>query len=174
MKDMNHKNTTGRVRRVLFVRTGNICRSPLAHAVFEKKARDCGMKFEVESAGTHGYHVGENADSRMRRAAAGRGVPFDHPARRFTASDLEYYDYIFAMDRGHYREIQRLSRQARHTGRPDGQEQIRMFREFDPRGSIHDDVPDPYYGGASDFNHVFDIVDRTVTVILEAFRQGSL
>lgn len=126
------------------------------------------MSFEVESAGTHGYHLGENADSRMRRTAAGRGVPFSHAARLFTPTDLNYYDYIFVMDRGHYQAIQR----AATTTHPS--DQIRMFREFDPHGTAHDDVPDPYYGGTEGFENVFDIVDRTVIAMLEEFRQGKL
>ena len=125
------------------------------------------MKFEVESSGTHGYHVGENADSRMRRTASTHGFPFDHYARHFKPSDIDYYDYIFVMDRGHYRDIQYLV-----PGNPG--DKLRMFREFDPQGSKNEDVPDPYYGGQEGFELVLTIVDRTVHAILEEFRQGRL
>ncbi len=156
-----------RVKKILFVCTGNICRSPLAHAVFEKTAREQNMNCEVESAGTHGYHVGENADPRMRRTAAHHGFSFSHAARHFRASDMEYYDYVFVMDRGHYREIQRLAGENTSA-------RLRMFREFDPEGSSSDDVPDPYYGGAEGFENVFIIVKRTIDNMLGLFKSGSL
>ncbi len=155
-------------KKLLFVCTGNICRSPLAHGVFQKMADDGGLgqRFELESAGIQGYHVGENADPRMRSTAAQRGMPFSHLVRRFVSGDIEYYDYIFAMDRGHYDHILRLA-----GGRAPN---LRMYREFDPQASAAYDVPDPYYGGQSGFDDVFDIVHRTSAEILKRFRDGVL
>lgn len=155
--------------RVLFVCTGNICRSPLAHAVFEHIIRTRGLnhEFEVESAGTHGYHVGEDADPRMRSTAARRGIPFSHPARKLIQSDLEYYDVIFAMDRGHYAQLNDMAAAAENPAA------IYMFREFDPRGDASMDVPDPYYGGQNGFDDVFDIVERSSEQILNALKSGE-
>ena len=158
---------TEKVKKIVFVCTGNICRSPLAHALFAKKAVDDGFICEVESAGTHAYHLGEDADPRMRRYALACGYPFSHPVRHFTAPDIAYYDYIFAMDRGHYEAIQRLAGDSLNG-------KLYMFREFDSQGSTADDVPDPYYGGDEGFETVFTIVDRTTTAILEAFKQARL
>lgn len=155
--------------KVLFVCTGNICRSPLAHAVFQNMIHSRGVQkeFEVESAGTHGYHVGENADPRMRSTAARRGVPFSHPARKLIQSDLEYYDVIFAMDRSHYDRLMHMAASAKNPAK------IHMFREFDPLGDAAMDVPDPYYGGQNGFDDVFDIVERSSERILDALRSGE-
>src|SRR5690606_12022721 len=97
--------------KILFVCTGNICRSPLAHAVFAQIVEQdgIGLQFLLESAGTHGYHIGEDADPRMRETASRHGYAFSHPARQVRASDLEEYDLIFAMDRGHYRHLRAMT-----------------------------------------------------------------
>jgi protein-tyrosine phosphatase len=160
-------------KKLLFVCTGNICRSPLAHAVFEHQASAAGgdLSFEVESAGTDAYHVGEDADSRMRATAARRGVPFNHRARRISREDLEEYDYIFVMDRGHERKLRGMAAAA-GLGNLDGK--IRMYREFDPQGSASDEVPDPWYGGQDGFDLVYDIVERTSREILRALEDGRL
>ncbi|KGE70705.1 low molecular weight protein-tyrosine-phosphatase [Spirochaeta lutea] len=162
---MNHNP-----RAVLFVCTGNICRSPLAHALFQSKVdeQDLQADFYVESAGTHGYHIGEDADPRMRSTAAQRGVPFHHRARQFSIADFDTYHTIFVMDRGHLRHLRSLART------PADKEKIRMFREFDPQGGPDDDVPDPYYGGQAGFDLVYDITDRTTRAILEAYLDGRL
>ncbi len=166
MVSMNRKS-------ILFVCTGNICRSPLAHALFEHHAKNQGREgdFTVESAGTHGYHVGENADQRMRATASRRGTPFSHPARHLSLSDIRNYDYIFVMDHGHMREVRAMAA-AHGIGGLDGR--LRMFREFDPLGSESDEVPDPYYGGQTGFDTVYDMVDRTSISILEALEDGRL
>src|SRR5262245_24007892 len=90
---------------VLFVCTGNICRSPTAEAVFRKLVADAGMleTIAADSAGTHGYHIGEPPDPRARDAAAVRGYDLSGlRARKFERADFERFDLIVAMDRGHY------------------------------------------------------------------------
>jgi len=148
----------------LFVCSGNICRSPLAHKVFEQVLERKGIlkNFELESAGTHGYHTGDNADPRMRATAARRGFPFSHLARVIQTGDLKYYDLILVMDQGHKRQIMNLAKT------PEEIKKIRLYREFDPEGGPDAEVPDPYYGSQEDFDLVFDIVLRTSENLLEA------
>ncbi len=140
-------------KRLLFVCTGNICRSPLAEAIFRHQAERAGRgsDFEVESAGTHGYHEGEPADTRARRVGAGRGVAVTSLARAVRDSDFQRFDLILAMDRGHLKEL-------RGRCPVPLRDRIRLMREFgEPPGG---DVPDPYYSGEEAFEEVFDLLDR--------------
>lgn len=152
----------------MFVCLGNICRSPLAHAVFQQLINDrkLGDSYFVESSGTCAYHVGEQSDIRMRKTASERGVQIDHKARQIFRFDLEEYEYIFAMDRNNYQGIRRL------TSNENLLKRIYLFRDFDPveKG----DVPDPYYGGQNGFDDVFDIVDRTCRNILDLMEEGKV
>lgn len=164
--------------RIMFVCTGNICRSPLAHRMLEKLARERGMgdQIHVESSGTDHWHVGEEADSRMRRTAAAHGLKLSHRARRLTREDMDRYDLVIAMGSGHLRSIRSL------TGGRDGARNgsrnahVRLFREFDP--AVDDparapDVPDPYYGGPDGFEDVYRIVERTSNALLDAIEEGQ-
>jgi protein-tyrosine phosphatase len=141
-----------RVKRLLFVCTGNICRSPLGEAIFRHQAEQAGhgASFEIDSAGTHGYHEGEPADPRARRVGRQRGVAVTSIAREVSAGDFERFDVILAMDRGHVRELRaRCPAPLR--------DRIRLMREFaEPPGG---DVPDPYYSGEEAFEEVFDLLD---------------
>ncbi len=154
--------------KILFVCTGNICRSPLAQAVFEKLAAGRGLSthYQTESAGTTAYHVGDNADERMRRTAAEHGVPFSHQSTQISRRDLDAYDLILVMDRDNLAAVERLARSGDVVGK------VRMFREFDPHGHPGAPVPDPYYGGPDGFEEVFRIVDRTNRALLDALESG--
>ena len=139
-------------KRLLFVCTGNICRSPLAEAIFRHQAEQAGRgsDFEVDSAGTHGYHEGEPADPRARRVGAARGVAVTSIAREVRDSDFKRFDLILALDRGHLRDLQRRCPAPLR-------DKIRLMRDFgDPPGG---DVPDPYYSGEEAFEEVFDLLD---------------
>jgi protein-tyrosine phosphatase len=146
------ENGLSRARRLLFVCTGNICRSPLAEAIFRYQAEQAGhgARFQVDSAGTHGYHVGEPADARARNVGRLRGVAVSSIAREVEDSDFERFDLILAMDRGHLRELRaRCPSPLR--------DRVRLMREFgEPPGG---DVPDPYYSGERAFEEVFDLLD---------------
>jgi len=151
--------------RVLFVCSGNICRSPLAEAIFQHMANADGLaaRFRVDSAGTHGLHEGERADPRARRVAARHGIPVDSIARPVNSSDFEGFDLILAMDRGHLREL-RSRCPAPHR------EKIRLMREFDAPGS-DPDVPDPYYDDAAAFENVFDMLSACCRNLLAELRK---
>lgn len=138
--------------RILFVCSGNICRSPLAEALFVHMARERGVldRFDVDSAGTHGYHEGERADPRTRQVGARHGVEVTSLAREVVPDDFEEADLIVAMDRGHLRELTARS-PARHLPK------IVTMRSYDG-GSGNPDVADPYYGGMEGFDRMYDVL----------------
>ena len=139
--------------RVLFVCTGNICRSPTAAGVFRDAVERAGLADEVvvESAGTHAYHVGDGADRRALRAAAERGIDLsEHVARAVARQDFDTFDYVLAMDRENYVHL-RAAAPAAHRAR------VALFMEFAPEMGVAE-VPDPYYGRRDGFEHVLDLV----------------
>ncbi|MBI2373442.1 MAG: low molecular weight phosphotyrosine protein phosphatase [Deltaproteobacteria bacterium] len=139
---------------VLFVCLGNICRSPAAEGVFRDLVHREGAaaRFVIESAGTGGWHLGELPDSRMRAAAARRGIQLESRARQVTLEDFRAFDHVLAMDASVHQELLRRCPPTSHG-------KVRLFRDLDPEGP--GDVPDPYYGGPDGFEEVLDIVDRT-------------
>jgi protein-tyrosine phosphatase len=150
--------------RVLFVCSGNICRSPLAEAIFRQLAVEAGLgkRFEIDSAGTHGYHLGELADLRTRKVARRHGVQVTSRSRPVVDDDFQRFDLIVALDRGHRREL--LAR-----GGPEHEPKIRLLREFDPAAD-DPDVPDPYYGEDRGFERVHAIVENACRGLLQTLR----
>lgn len=143
--------------RLLFVCMGNICRSPTAQGVAEAKREQRGWseRVEVDSAGTHAYHVGEPPDSRACRAAARRGMDLTgQRARRVSHRDFEHFDYILAMDEHNLRALVAAAPEA-------SEDRIRKMMSFCSRG-ITEDVPDPYYGGNHGFEQVLDLLDNAM------------
>ena len=152
--------------RVLFVCLGNICRSPLAEALFQKRVVEAGLgdRIEVDSAGTVGWHVGGPPDRRMTDTAALRGTDLGSlRARQLGRSDLDHFDHVFAMDRSNLHDTLFLDPDGDHGTR------VRLFREFDPEPGDYQ-VPDPYAGGPEGFEAVYAIVDRTTRAILDRLR----
>jgi protein-tyrosine phosphatase len=153
----------------LFVCLGNICRSPLAEGVFRALVREEGIEdlFEIDSAGTGSWHSGELPDSRSVRVAADHGIALDHRARQVRPDDLERFDYVIAMDRDNLRGLQRMSNGGRDGAR------LHLLREFELEAD-GDEVPDPYYGGASGFEHVYEMVRRSCEGLLRELRNEVL
>ncbi|MDF1568964.1 MAG: low molecular weight protein-tyrosine-phosphatase [Spirochaetaceae bacterium] len=147
--------------RVMFICSGNICRSPLAQAVFEHLSAEAGLsgEFEIESSGTGAWHVGEQADSRMRKTASAHGVKLNHRSRQLHREDLSDYHLLLTMDHHNHRDTMALART------PEEREKVRLFRDFDPAGT--GDVPDPWYGGLDGFEDVWQIVKRTCESLLK-------
>jgi len=152
-------------KRVLFVCLGNICRSPAGEGVFRGLLEQKGLQddFEVDSAGTSSYHVGEAPDSRMRQAAAGRGYRLNGRSRRMVWEDFEEFDLIVAMDRSNMRHIHSADRKGEFRHK------VRLFCDFVP-GSGLLDVPDPYYGGHDGFERVLDLLESGAQSLLEHLR----
>ncbi len=155
--------------KICFVCLGNIVRSPLAENMFRHVAEKNGVgeKYDVDSAGTSAYHVGEKPDSRMRKVARERGLTYSGSARQFQKEDFERFDLIIAMDTDNRRALERLA------DSPQDANKIRLMREFDPQAQPDDGVPDPYYGGMKGFHRVFDIVERSTRELLEALEGGE-
>ena len=162
---------TERPFRVLFVCLGNIVRSPLAEALFRHYVRQRGLegKYEADSAGTGGWHVGEGPDPRMVRVAARHGLHYNHRARQFHPRDFERFDLILVMDYDNWAHLMALA-----GGNPAYQRKIRFLREFDPQGGPQAEVPDPYYGGPEGFERVYEVIDRSVQGLLDALEEGRL
>ena len=155
------------MKRVLFVCLGNICRSPLAENVFRHLVEEAGLEdqFEIDSAGTGSWHVGERPDDRATATALARGIEVVGCARQVTPDDLVIFDYVLAMDRDNLRELEHMARQGPATAR------IELLRAYDPEQE-GGDVPDPYYGGATGFENVFDIVSRSCRNLLASLTEA--
>jgi protein-tyrosine phosphatase len=153
------------MKRILFVCTGNICRSPTAEGVLRKLAADAGLadRIEVDSAGTHGYHVGEAPDARAQAHAKRRGYDLSRlRARRFARADFEAFDLILAMDREHHALLARIAP-------PANGQKVRLMLEFARRAGA-DEVPDPYYGGPDGFELVLDLIEDAAAGLLDHLR----
>jgi len=150
---------------VLFVCMGNICRSPTAEGVFRHFVEEGGLSdhIEIDSAGTHAYHINEPPDRRASAAAERRGYSLTEiRARRVVDMDFERFDYIVAMDRDN---LQRLVEQAD----VEHHDKIRLFLEF--ANAQEDEVPDPYYGGSTGFERVLDLVEDASRGLLEMLQK---
>lgn len=154
------------MNRVLFVCMGNICRSPAAHCVFQHLVDEAGLgeEFEIDSAGTIGYHAGSPPDARMAEVLQRKGYPVFGHSRALRAEDLERYDLILVMDRDNLADARRLDEESRFTDR------IRLFSEFLGDGAVAD-VPDPYYDGDRGFVTVLKMIEEGCAALLAWFRE---
>ncbi|MBM3567517.1 MAG: low molecular weight phosphotyrosine protein phosphatase [Alphaproteobacteria bacterium] len=152
---------------VLFVCTGNICRSPTAEGVFRSQVHAAGLaeRMAIDSAGTHDYHIGEPPDPRSQAHALRRGFDLsDLRARQLAPADFDRFRYLLAMDRGHVGLMRRMAPKHR-------QERIRLMLEFAPGGGAGD-VPDPYYGGPAGFERVLDLIEAASAGLLAEIRRA--
>jgi protein-tyrosine phosphatase len=152
--------------KVLFVCMGNICRSPTAQGVFEALVEEAQLtgRIQIDSAGTHAYHVGNPPDPRASEAASRRGIDLGRQrARRVEAADFESFDYVVAMDRSNLDDLQAIC--------PDAQrDKLCLLLDF-ARHLSHQEVPDPYYGGAQGFERVLDLVEEGARGLLDDIRR---
>ncbi|HKJ22831.1 MAG TPA: low molecular weight protein-tyrosine-phosphatase [Gammaproteobacteria bacterium] len=154
--------------KILFVCMGNICRSPTAHGVFRGlvRARDMEQRFEIDCAGTHAYHIGHAPDARAQAAVRTRGIDIGHlRARKVSAEDFAYFDHVLAMDEDNYDNLMALCPQP-HAHK------VKLFMEFAPDLHVRE-VPDPYYGGASGFDRVLDLVEAASEGLFDHLQDGD-
>lgn len=149
--------------QVLFICLGNICRSPMAEAVFQKLVEEAGLThlIEVDSAGLGNWHVGEMAHEGTRRVLAKHDIDYTGRARQVSMADMQPDSYIIAMDASNLADLQRRFGSHPHLHR---------LLDFASNRSTRD-VPDPYYTGT--FDLVYDLVDQGCHGLLQAIRQNE-
>ena len=148
-------NPPAPIHKVLFVCLGNICRSPAAdgimHAIVESKGES--PLWDIDSAGTGRYHIGDLPDRRMRLHARQRGYELTHRARQVTEADFDRYDLIIGMDGANVADLRRLA------PTPEAQAKVHAMAEYFSPRALYDYVPDPYYEGAEGFELVLDLLE---------------
>ncbi|MEB2781889.1 low molecular weight protein-tyrosine-phosphatase [Algoriphagus sp. C2-6-M1] len=148
--------------RVLFVCLGNICRSPLAEAIFNSKVKQAGMQaqFKCDSAGTSDFHIGELPDERTIQCAGKYNLPLNHRGRQVNRTDFRDFEYILAMDENNLRNLNNLKIRYGFEDK-----EIHLMRDFvaETQGMP---VPDPYYGGEEGFEEIYQILDKALDCFL--------
>ena len=157
---MTSRDQTG----VLFVCTGNICRSPLAEGIFRHRANQGGAvnQFRIDSAGTGDWHVGEAPDRRVQAVAAEHGLVLTGRARQVTERDLSTFDHLICMDESHRRQLL-------DWGAPSGK--LRLLLDVDATTAVRE-VPDPYYGGPDGFETVYALIESACDALLAELLAG--
>lgn len=141
--------------KLLFVCLGNICRSPAAEGVMKSIVEENNdiERFEIDSAGTGRYHIGELPDTRMRIHARNRDYELTHRCRQVSISDFDEFDLIVAMDESNYRDLKRIAPS------PETEKKIVRMADFADKTIGYDYIPDPYYEGAEGFELVLDLLE---------------
>ena len=151
------------MKKILFVCLGNICRSPMAEAIFNHKVKEFGLETHLigDSAGTANYHVGENPDPRTIETLEKKSIMIRRKGQQFKREHADEFDYLIAMDQSNKQNM------LRELGNIN--QEVLLIRDFDPSGN--GDVPDPWYGGMSGFDQVFDILDRSIDRLVDYIRK---
>ncbi|MDQ8195060.1 low molecular weight phosphotyrosine protein phosphatase [Coraliomargarita sp. SDUM461004] len=153
------------MHRILFLCMGNICRSPAGHCVMQHLVDEAGLTdgFEIESAGTIGFHAGSPPDHRMQQVMLERGIPVIGESQQLERADLAHYDLILAMDRENLAGARRLDRTGQYL------DKIQLFCNYCTEHNVSE-VPDPYYGGDRGFEHVMNIIEDGCRNLLKVLR----
>ena len=154
-----------KVKKILFVCLGNICRSPAAEGVFKQKIKERGLEnlFVVDSAGTGGWHVGNLADPRMRETALLRGIELTSRSRQIEESDLYDFDNILVMDNDNLYAVKSLIQDKLDPIHS----KIELILSYS-KDSKFEEVPDPYYGGQNGFDKVLDLLDYAIDGLIDS------
>ena len=149
--------------KILMVCLGNICRSPLAEGILQHKAREAGLNWEVESAGTNSYHTGEAPHALSQKVAAMNGINIcEQRARRFVKEDFEKFDIIYAMADDVLDDMRRIAKDKFNENK------ARLFLDELYPGKQRS-VPDPWYGPEPGYHEVFELINETCDAILEKY-----
>ena len=146
--------------KILMVCLGNICRSPLAQGILEKKSKESNINIYVDSAGTGGWHVGSSPDLRSINIAKKYNIDIsDQKARKFSTYDFQEFDKIFVMDKSNYRDLIRLCSNEKECNK------IQLIlKNINPENNIS--VPDPYYGEEDGFEKVYRLLEKACSEII--------
>lgn len=157
-------------KQILFVCLGNICRSPLAEAIFNQLLTEKGLvsKYQADSCGTSNYHIGDRPDPRTIRNARQHQVEINHVGRQIGIQDFAEFDLILAMDRANLLYVNDLSVKAQQQ-----RAEIKMIRSFDPEALGLQDVPDPWYGSEQGFEEVFQMLWRSCEELINQLEKGK-
>jgi len=151
------------MKKILFVCLGNICRSPMAEAIFNHKIAEKGLsdRFIGDSAGTSNYHIGDYPDPRTIETLSKNGIKIHHECQQFKRFHADEFEYLVAMDGSNQQNMEI------ELGVSD--KKVFLIRDFDPAGK--GDVPDPYYGGSDGFDQVYDLLDRSIENFIEFLKE---
>jgi protein-tyrosine phosphatase len=152
-----------KIKKILFVCLGNICRSPMGEGMMKHLLEQKGESkdFFIDSAGTSACHIGNLPDARMRATALKHGVQLESRARQFRVEDFTDFDLIVAMDSSNYQNIVSLAKTK------EDKEKVVLMRAYDESTFENEDVPDPYYGGDAGFENVYQIINRCCSNLLK-------
>lgn len=156
-------------KKLLFVCLGNICRSPAAEGIMKHivSLNGCSEDFLIDSAGIGNWHVGQLPDSRMRRHGSRHGYDFNSRARQISAADFSRFDLIIVMDGDNYRAVTSLAPS------PEAKAKVVMMADYLRHHKHQPTIPDPYYGGDSDFEFVIELLEDACAGLFESLRLPS-
>lgn len=156
------------IKKILMVCLGNICRSPLAEGIMRSKLEAIDIPFEVDSAGTSNYHIGENPDARSVKNALKNGIDISNlKARQFVVKDFDQFDIIYVMDENNKSDVLSLARNEQDVAK------VKLILSETPK-SAHKSVPDPYFGGEAGFQLVFELLDQACEIVAQKLSNHTI